>query len=157
MLRLENCHIKKYWPKDDKGEEDEIVRQLVIQVEAALDNSMQVGELYNNMVRGLVRILFLDSLTGEEYVLPAATIKPFNIKQKKVKLSGDESDIVKSEFADLTIVARIPDEKGGSLLADLYRFFGIPVQLSVEELDLRFAHTIVDSDDEDDRDNERPS
>lgn len=137
MLTLENCLIKKYWPKDDKGEEDEIIRQLVIQVDAALDNSAQVSELYNNMVRGLVRILFLDNLTGEEYVLAAATIKPFNIKQKKVKLSGgDETDYVKSEFAALTLVTKIPDTNGGNMLAELYPFFGIPVQMTIEELEL---------------------
>jgi hypothetical protein len=137
MLTLENCLIKKYWPKDDKGEEDEIIRQLVIQVDAALDNSTQVSELYNNMVRGLVRILFLDNLTGEEYVLAAATIKPFNIKQKKVKLSGgDETDYVKSEFAALSIVTKIPDKNGGNMLAELYPFFGIPVQMTIEELEL---------------------
>jgi hypothetical protein len=137
MLTLENCLIKKYWPKDDKGEEDEIIRQLVIQVDAALDNSTQVSELYNNMVRGLVRILFLDNLTGEEYVLAAATIKPFNIKQKKVKLSGDdETDYVKSEFAVLTIVTKIPEKNGGNMLAELYPFFGIPVQMTIEELEL---------------------
>ena len=137
MLTLENCLIKKYWPKDDKGEEDEIIRQLVIQVDAALDNSAQVSELYNDMVRGLVRILFLDNLTGEEYVLAAATIKPFNIKQKKVKLSGgDETDYVKSEFAALSIVTKIPEKNGGIMLAELYPFFGIPVQMTIEELEL---------------------
>jgi hypothetical protein len=137
MLTLENCLIKKYWPKDDKGEEDEIIRQLVIQVDAALDNSTQVSELYNNMVRGLVRILFLDNLTGEEYVLAAATIKPFNIKQKKVKISGgDETDYVKSEFAALSIVTKIPEKNGGDMLAELYPFFGIPVQMTIEELEL---------------------
>ncbi|RPH92658.1 MAG: hypothetical protein EHM72_17130 [Calditrichaeota bacterium] len=141
MLTLENCIIKKYWPKDDKGEEDEIIRQLVIQAEAALESSSQVSELYNNMVRGLVQILFLDSLTGEEFMLPAATIKPFNIKQKKVKLSGgDENDYVKSEYAALTIVTKIPDTNGGAMLADLYQFFNIPIQMTVKELNL-FSNT----------------
>jgi hypothetical protein len=137
MLTLENCLIKKYWPKDDKGEEDEIIRQLVIQIDAALDNSAQVSELYNNMVRGLVRILFLDNLTGEEYVLAAATIKPFNIKQKKVKLSGgDETDFVKSEYAALTIITKIPEQNGGAMLADIYPFFNLPIQMTIEELEL---------------------
>ena len=126
MLKFENCVIKKYWPADDKGEEDEIIRQLVIQAEVAIDNSLQVGELYNNMVRGLVRVLFLDGLTGEEYVLPAATIKPFNIKQKKVRIGkGDEADVVKSEFAAINIVSRMADDEGGKILADIYRFFNI--------------------------------
>jgi len=136
MLNFENCVIKKYWPADDKGEEDEIIRQLVIQAEVVIDNSLQVGELYNNMVRGLVRVLFLDSLTGEEYVLPAATIKPFNIKQKKVRIGkGDEADVVKSEFAAINIVSRIPDDNGGKILADIYRFFNIQIQLTMESID----------------------
>lgn len=135
MLTFENCTIKKFWPAEDKGEDDEIIRQLVIQAEVAVDNSRQVGELYNNMVRGLVRILFLDSLTGEEFVLEAATIKPFNIKQKKVRVGkGDDADIVKSEFAALNIVTRIPDEDDGRILADLYPFFNIQVQMTIEEL-----------------------
>ncbi|MBN1561885.1 hypothetical protein JW998_16660 [candidate division KSB1 bacterium] len=135
MLKFENCMIKKFWPAEDKGEDDAIIRQLLIQAEVALDNSLQVGELYNNMVRGLVRISFLDGLTGEEYVLEAATIRPFNIKQKKVRIGkGDEADIVKSEFAALTIVARLPEDDGGAFLADLYPFFNIRIQLTIEEL-----------------------
>lgn len=137
MLTLENCTIKKYWPAEEKGEEEMIIRQLVIQAEVAIDNSRQVGELFNNMVRGLVRILFLDNLTGEEFVLETATIKPFNIKQKKVRIGkGEDADIVKSEFAALTIVSRIPDEDGGHILADLYPFFNIQIQISIEELQL---------------------
>jgi len=135
MLSFENCVIKKYWPKDDKGEEDEIIRQLVIQAEVAVDNSLQVGELYNNMVRGLVRVSFLDSMTGEEYTLNAATIQPFNIKQKKGKLGkGKEADIVKSEFASMNILTKIPDNDGGKLLAELYPFFNIQTTLVIEEL-----------------------
>ena len=135
MLTFENCVIKKFWPADDKGEEDEIIRQLVIQAEVAIDNSLQVGELYNNMVRGLVKVLLLDNLTGEEYILPAATIKPFNIKQKKVRFGkGEEADIVRSEFAAINIVTRIPDDKGGEVIADIYRFFNIQIQLAIEEM-----------------------
>ncbi len=135
MLTFDTCLVKKYWPADDKGDEDEIIRQIVIQAEVAVDNSKQVGELYNNMVRGLVRISFLDALTGEEYVLPAATIKPFNIKQKKVKIgAGDDVDTVKAEFAALTLVSRIPDDKGGDMLADIYPFFNIQTQMTIEEL-----------------------
>lgn len=135
MLTFETCIIKKYWPADDKGEEDEIIRQVVIQAEVAVDNSKQVGELYNNMVRGLVKLSFLDPLSGEEHVLPAATIKPFNIKQKKVKIgAGEDIDTVKAEFAALTIVSRIPDEKGGDVLAELYPFFNIQTQMTIEEL-----------------------
>ena len=137
MLNFENCVIKKFWPADDKGEEDEIIRQLVIQADLAIDNSLQVSELYNNMVRGLVKVLFLDNLTGEEYVLPAATIKPFNIKQKKVRVGkGDDADVVKSEFAAINIVTRVPDDNGGAMIADIYRFFNIQIQLGMEEINL---------------------
>lgn len=134
-MTFETCLIKKFWPAEDKGDEDEIIRQLVIQAEVSLDNSRQVGELYNNMVRGLVRVLFLDSLTGEELVLPAATIKPFNIKQKKVRVGkGQDADVVKTEFAALNIVTRIPDDNEGKILADLYPFFNIEIQMTIEEL-----------------------
>ncbi|MDZ7316327.1 MAG: hypothetical protein ONB24_09420 [candidate division KSB1 bacterium] len=143
MLRLENCRIKKFWPHEEKGEEDEIIRQVMIQVDAEILNSGQVGELYNNLVRGLVRIAFLDPLTGEEYVLPAAGIRPFNIKQKKVKLGGG-SDYVKSEFAEMTLTAKIPDDSGGAILTDLYRFFGIPIQISMEELSFGAAQEPAD-------------
>ncbi len=141
-MTFKTCLIKKFWPAEDKGDEDEIIRQLVIQAEVALDNSRQVGELYNNMVRGLVRILFLDSLTGEELVLNAATIKPFNIKQKKVRVGkGEDADVVKSEFAALNIVTRIPDDNEGRLLAELYPFFNIEIQMTIEELK-PFAHVV---------------
>lgn len=135
MLTFENCIIKKYWPKDDKGDEDEIIRQLYLQAEVTLDNSSQVGELFNNMVRGLVRITFLDTLSGEEYILPSATIKPFNVKQKNVKIgNGNEKDIVKTEYAALTIVTKMEDEKGGQLLADIYQFFNFEIQMTIEQL-----------------------
>jgi hypothetical protein len=134
MLVFEKAIIKKYWPADDKGEENEIIRQLVVYVEAELSNSLQVGELFNCMVRGLVQVSFMDNLSGEEYVLPAVTIKPFNVKQKKVKIGkGEDADTVKSEFAALTMISRMEDENGGSILADLYRFFNIELQMSVDE------------------------
>lgn len=135
MLTFDNCIIKKFWPKDEKGDQDEIIRQLHLQVEATLDNSVQVGELFNNMIRGLVRINFLDTLSGEEYTLPAATIKPFNVKQKKVKMGkGDDTDIIKTEYAALTIVTKINDKNGGQLLADIYRFFNFEIQMTIEQL-----------------------
>ncbi len=137
MLVFDKAIIKKYWPADDKGEDDEIVRQLVVQVEAELDNSLQVGELFNSMVRGLVRVSFMDNLTGEEYVIAGATIKPFNVKQKKVKIGkGEDADIVKSEYAALTMVSRVEDNNGGSVLAELYRFFNIELQMTIDEFRL---------------------
>lgn len=132
MLVLDKVVVKRFWPADDKGEEDEIVRQVHLQIDAELDNSRQVGELFDSMVRGLVRISLVDSYTGEEYLLPAVTIKPFNVKQKKIKIGrGDETEIVKTEYASLTLVCRLPEE-GGAVLADLYKFFNIELKLSVE-------------------------
>jgi len=103
-----------------------------MQAEVNLDNSLQVGELFNSMVRGLVRVSLMDTLTGEEYVLPAVTIKPFNVKQKKTRIGkGEESEIVRTEYAALTLVSRLPDN-GGQVLADLYGFFNIELQLNIE-------------------------
>ena len=135
MLTFESCIIKKFWPKDEKGDEDEIIRQLHIQAEVTLDNSVQVGELFNNMVRGLVRITFLDTLSGEEYYLPAATLKPFNVKQKKKVGKGDDADTVRTEYAALTIVTKINDDIGGRLLSDIYQFFNFEIQMTIEQLD----------------------
>ncbi len=150
MLVFDKAIIKKYWPADDKGEDDELVRQLVIQADVELDNSLQVGELFNNMIRGLVRILILDNVTGEEYVLPAVTIKPFNVKQKKVKIGkGEDADIVKSEYAALTLVSRIQDNKGGDLLAELYRFFNIDVRMTIEKFIVPGEESSAKVEDED--------
>jgi hypothetical protein len=133
MLVIEKSLIHKFWPKDEQSEESDIIRQVHIQVDAEVDNSKQVGELFNSMVRGLVRISFIDTLNGEEYVLPAVTIKPFNIKQKKVKIGkGEEAEIFKTEIAALTLVYRLPEE-GGPVLADLYRFFNKDLRMTVED------------------------
>ena len=162
MQVFEKAIIKKFWPADEKGPNDEIIRQLVIQVEVDLDNSRQVGELFNNMVRGLVRITFMDNLTGEEYILPAITIKPFNVKQRKVKIGkGEDAEVVKSEYAALQLVSAIKDNNGGSVLADLYRFFNIELQMSVEELKYFESHsnetTPIDQDNSTDQDDEDES
>jgi hypothetical protein len=133
MLIFEKSIIHKFWPKDEQGEENDVIRQVYILVDAEVDNSKQVGELFNSMVRGLVRISFVDTLNGEEYLLPAVTIKPFNIKQKKVKIGkGDEAEIFKTEIAALTLVCRLPEE-GGPVFADLYRFFKKDLRMTVEE------------------------
>ncbi len=133
MLNFEKSIIKKFWPADDKGENDEIVRQLVLQVEAELDNSIQVGELFNNMVRGLTKVSFLDNHTGEEYILPAVTIKPFNVKQKKIKIGkGEDAEVVRAEYASMNLVTKIPNEKGGKLLSEIFDFFNIDIQMIVE-------------------------
>lgn len=138
MLTLEKAIIKKYWPADDKGEDDLIVRQVVLQAEAEIEDGAQVSELYKNMVRGLNRVLIMDSLSGEEYELPAVTLKPFNIKQKKITITGkgEENEYVKQEFAALTLVCRAKDDDGAKLLADLYHFFNIEVRLTFEEFQL---------------------
>ncbi|MBN1541097.1 hypothetical protein JW992_03055 [candidate division KSB1 bacterium] len=136
MLVFERVVLKKYWPADDKGDEDQIIRTVVLQLEAQVDNSLQVGELFNNMVRGLVRVILEDNLTGDQYVLPAVSIKPFNIKQKKIKFGkGEDADVVKSEFAGLTLTSKL-DEQGATVLADLYQFFNIELQMTIEEFHL---------------------
>jgi hypothetical protein len=146
MLVFDRAVLKKYWPADDKGDEEEIIRQVVMQMEAEVDNSMQIGELFTNMVRGLVKVILADNLTGEEYEIKAATIKPFNVKQKKVKIGkGDESDFVRSEFVAMNIVSRLDDERQGQMLTDLYRFFNIELQLRIEE----FAMPIQTTESED--------
>jgi hypothetical protein len=133
MLVFEKSIINKFWPKDEQNEEKDIIRQLYIQVDAELDNSKQVAELFNCMVRGLVRISFVNTLSGEEYILPAVTIKPFNIKQKKIKIGkGDEVEVYKTEFAALTLICRLPEE-GGPILTEIYRFFNRDVRMTVEE------------------------
>ncbi|HNR68722.1 MAG TPA: hypothetical protein PKN04_12235 [bacterium] len=136
MLVFDRAILKRYWPADDKGEEGEIIRTVVVQIDAEVDNSRQVGELFNNMVRGLVRVTLEDNLTGDQYTLPAVTIKPFSIKQKKVKLGqGDDVDVVKSEFAGLTLTSKLGQD-GGTILSDLYRYFNIELQMTVEEFRL---------------------
>ena len=134
MLIFEKAVIKKYWPADDKGADDLIVRQVQMQVEAEIDESDQIRELYKNMVRGLVHLSIMDNLTGEEYQIPAVTIRPFTIKQKKITLGkGDTEETVKQEFVLLTLVCRTNDDDGAAMLADLYRFFNIEVQLNFDE------------------------
>jgi len=143
MLTFEKAIIKKYWPADDKGEDDVIVRQVVLQAEAAIDNGAQVGELYKNMVRGLNRVLIMDNLTGEEYQLPAVTVKPFNIKQKKIAIDGKgkDNEYVKQEYAALTLVCRAKEDDGATMLAELYRFFNIEVQLTFDEFEMAAGKT----------------
>ena len=134
MLIFEKAVIKKYWPADDKGADDLIVRQVQMQVEAEIDESDPIRELYKNMVRGLVHLSIMDNLTGEEYQIPAVTIRPFPIKQQKITLGkGATAETVKQEFVLLTLVCRTNDDDGAAMLADLYRFFNIEVQLNFDE------------------------
>ena len=134
MLIFEKAAIKKYWPADDKDADDLIVRQVQMQVEAEIDDSDQIRELYKYMVRGLVHLSIMDNLTGEEYQIPAVTIRPFTIKQKKVTLGkGDTVETVKQEFVMLTLVCRTGDDDGAAMLAELYRFFNIEGQINFEE------------------------
>jgi hypothetical protein len=151
MLIFEKAVIKKYWPADDKGADDLVVRQIQMQVEAEIDDSEQVRELYKNMVRGLVRVSIMDNLTGEEYEIPAVTIKPFNIKQKKVTMGkGDAAETIKQEFAMLTLICKTVDDDGASMLAELYRFFNIEVQLNFDEFRYRPGETGESEEDPDD-------
>jgi len=134
MLVLDKAIIKRYWPAEDKDENDQIIHQVILQVEAELDDSKQVSELFRSMVRGLVRASVMDNLTGEEYELPAVTVRPFAIKQKKVKSGkGEENDTVKTEYAGLTLVCRPKEDDSAAMLADLYRYFNIDVRLTFDE------------------------
>jgi hypothetical protein len=134
MLVLDKAIIKKYWPAEDKDENDQIIHQVVLQIEAEVDDSKQVGDLFRNMVRGLVHVSLMDNLTGEEYEIQAVTLKPFNIKQKKVRLnSGDQNDVVKTEYAALQLVCRSNNDDSAAMLADLYRFFQIELRLTFSD------------------------
>ena len=42
-MTFENAIIKKYWPAEDKNPDGDIIPLLHIQIEAELDNSLQVG------------------------------------------------------------------------------------------------------------------
>ena len=149
MLTFDKAIIKKYWPADDKGQEGQIVRQLVLNVDVEIDNSLQVAELFNSMIRGLVKVMILDTISGEEFVLPGVTIKPFNVKQKKTKIGkGDDADIVKSEYAALTLVSKIQDNDGGQVLSDIYRFFNIDVQINIDKFVAK-GEVVYDNDEED--------
>lgn len=131
MTVFENTIIKKFWAAEDKGNDDEVIRQVVIQCEAELDNNRQVGELFDSMVKGLVRVTFENTESSERLILPGITIKPFNIKQKKVKLSkGDEDDVVLTEYAALTMVSRLED---GALLLELLELFNINLKMTIDE------------------------
>ena len=131
MQVFESTIIKKFWATEDKGNDDEVIRQVVIQCEAELDNNRQVSELFDSMVKGLVRVTFEDTESGERLTMPGVTVKPFNVKQKKVKIgSGDEQDVVLTEYAALTMVSRLED---GSLLLELLKLFNINVKMTIDE------------------------
>jgi len=132
MQVFESTIIKKFWPAEDKVKDsDDVIRQVVIQCEAELENNLQVGELFDSMVKGLVRVTFEDPESGESLSIPAITVKPFNVKQKKVKMSsGDEQDIVRTEYAALTMVSKLED---GALLLELLKLFNINVIMTIEE------------------------
>ena len=131
MTVFENSIIKKFWAAEDKGNDNEVIRQVVIQCEAELENNRQVGELFDSMVKGLVRVIFENTESSERLTLPGITIKPFNIKQKKVKLSkGDEDDVVLTEYATLTMVSQLED---GALLLELLELFNINLKMTIDE------------------------
>ncbi|RMD93456.1 MAG: hypothetical protein D6814_15625 [Calditrichaeota bacterium] len=132
MMTFENTVIKKYWPAEDKNSDGEIMPQLHIQCEAELDNSLQVGHLFTSMVKGLVQITFTHQDTGESLTLPAATVKPFNVKQKKIKIGkGEDAAVVMAEYAQMTIVTKLDEE--GELMKALYPIFNRQVIMEVED------------------------
>ncbi len=131
-MRFENTIIKKFWPAEDKNHEGDVIPQLHIQCEAELNNGLQVGHLFTSMVKGLVEISFIHEDTGESITLPAATVKPFNVKQKKIKIGkGEDAAVVLAEYAHMTIVTRLDDE--GELMKQLYPFFNRQVVMQVED------------------------
>ncbi|MFQ5630096.1 MAG: hypothetical protein ACE5I1_15115 [bacterium] len=133
MMTFENSIIKKYWPAEDKNPDGDILPLLHIQVEAELDNSLQVGHLFTSMVKGLVTITFAHQETGETVTIPAATVKPFNVKQKKTKIGkGEDAAVVLVEFAQMTVVSQL--DVDGELMKTLYPIFNRPIEMRVEDL-----------------------
>lgn len=132
-MTFHNTIIKKYWPAEDKNPEGEHIPQLHLQCEVELDNSMQVGYLFTSMVKGLMEINFTHDDTGETFTLEAATLKPFNVKQKKLRIGkGEDATTVMAEFAQLKIITLL-DEKG-QLMQELYPFFNRTLVMDVEDL-----------------------
>ncbi len=139
-MKFESTLIKKYWPAEDKNADGDIIPQLYIQCEAELDNSRQVAHLFTSMLKGLVQVTFTQEETGEAVTLPAATIKPFNVKQKKVRIGkGEDAAVVLTEYAHMTIVTRL--DEAGELMKDLYPLFNRKVLMEVE--DFRSEPTVV--------------
>lgn len=131
-MTFENAIIKKYWPAEDKNPDGDIIPLLHIQIEAELDNSLQVGHLFTSMVKGLVTINFVHQETGESVTLPAGTIKPFNVKQKKTKIGkGEDAAVVLVEFAQMTIVTQL--DADGELMKKLYPIFNRQIEMRVED------------------------
>lgn len=129
-MTFENSLIKKYWPAEDKNADGDLLPQLHIQIEAELENSLQVGHLFTSMVKGLVTIDFTHRETGERVTLPAATIKPFNVKQKKVKIGkGEDAAFVMVEYAQMSVITQLDEE--GELMKRLYSIFNRPVVMDV--------------------------
>lgn len=132
-MNFENSIIKKYWPAEDKNSDGDILPLLQIQVEAELDNSLQVGHLFTSMVKGLVTVTFTHRDTGEAITLPPAQIKPFNVKQKKIKIGkGDDAAVVLVEYAQMTLVTQL--DADGELLKALYPIFNRTVAMQIEDV-----------------------
>ena len=132
-MTFENTIIKKYWPGEDKNVDGEVIPTLHIQCEAELDNGLQVGHLFTSMVKGLVQVFFAHRETGETVVLQAAVVKPFNVKQRKIKIGkGEDATVVLTEIAQMTLVTQLDDD--GDLLKTLYPIFNRQVAMSIEDL-----------------------
>ena len=132
-MTFENTVIKKYWPAEDKNQDGDVLAQLHIQCEVELDNSLQVGYLFTSMLKGLMEAALTHEETGESLTLEAATIKPFNVKQKKLRIGkGEDATTVMAEFAQLKITTLLDDD--GKLLQDLYPFFNRTLIMAVEDL-----------------------
>ncbi|HHL72739.1 MAG TPA: hypothetical protein ENJ29_09525 [Bacteroidetes bacterium] len=131
-MTFSNTIIKKYWPAEDKNPDGDIIPQLVIQCESELDNSLQVGHLFTSMMKGLVEVTFTHEETGEALVIPAASIKPFNIKQKKIRIGkGEDATVVLVEYAQMKIMTLLDPD--GELLKTLYPFFNRELIMELED------------------------
>ena len=148
-MNFQNTVIKKYWPAEDKNPDGDPIPQLHIQCEVELDNSMQVGFLFTSMVKGLMQINFVHEDTGESFFFFFATLKPFNVKQKKMKIGkGEDAAIVLAEFAQLKIITLLDEQ--GKLMQDLYPFFNRVLSMDVEDLpSMKFGTTAEDKAEED--------
>lgn len=133
-MNFENTIITKYYPLEEKDKNTgDVLSVAVIECESELDNSIQVGYLFTSMVKGLMEVTFTNPETGESYMLESATIKPFNVKQKKIKFGkGDDSTVVMAEFAQMKIITPINDD--GEILKALYPYFSRTLAMSVEDL-----------------------
>ncbi|KAA3612295.1 MAG: hypothetical protein DWQ05_20060 [Calditrichaeota bacterium] len=148
-MTFQNTVIKKFWPAEDKNPDGDFIPQLHLQCEVELDNSLQVGFLFTSMVKGLMQINFTHEDTGESIALEAATLKPFNVKQKKMRIGkGDDAATIMAEFAQLKVITLLDEE--GKLMQELYPFFNRTLLMEVDDLpSMKFGSSDAAKDEDD--------